>query len=67
MEEAWIAEIKRLVLEGREAKARGDFIIVRDSADEARLVMELTGRAPTWLRPVQESGRQTPASDRSDA
>jgi hypothetical protein len=48
MEEPWIS-IRELVRAGREAKARDDFVIVRDAADETRLFEKMTGRTPKWL------------------
>jgi hypothetical protein len=47
-----IEAIKELVKEGRDAKARGDFVTVRAPEDAAKLYEEMTGRVATWLVPA---------------
>src|ERR1700728_4460242 len=49
MEQAQIEAIKEMVKEGRDAKARGDFVTVKGPEDAARLYEETTGRVATWL------------------
>jgi antitoxin ParD1/3/4 len=55
MEQAQVEAIKELVKEGRDAKARGDFVTIRGPEDAAKLYEEMTGRVATWLIPAPSS------------
>ena len=56
LEAAQIDAIRELVKEGRDAKARGDFVTVRGPADAAKLYEQMTGRVATWLVQAPANG-----------
>lgn len=56
LEAAQIDAIRELVKEGRDAKARGDFVTVRGPADAAKLYEQMTGRVATWLVQARANG-----------